>query len=113
MVDQSTNQKSYAPIVITLSVIVNAIILFLFFGPVGYEGEVHFDVTILPMLNAIFNSFTFVFLLATLYSIIKKNVKMHRGFILAKIYDDIAILCFLFIVSLLSAGNTFWWRRIH
>ena len=40
--------------------IVNAIILFLFFGPVGYEGEVHFDVTILPMLNAIFNSFTFV-----------------------------------------------------
>ncbi|HCF55371.1 MAG TPA: DUF420 domain-containing protein, partial [Bacillus sp. (in: Bacteria)] len=39
MVDQSTNQKSYAPIVITLSVIVNAIILFLFFGPVGYEGE--------------------------------------------------------------------------
>ena len=35
------------------AVIVNAIILFLFFGPVGYEGEVHFDVTILPMLNAI------------------------------------------------------------
>ena len=63
LVDQSTNQKSYAPIVITLSVIVNAIILFLFFEPVGYEGELHFDVTILPMLNAIFNSFTFVFLL--------------------------------------------------
>ena len=71
LVDQSTNQKSYAPIVITLSVIVNAIILFLFFGSVGYEGEVHFDVTILPMLNAIFNSFTFVFLLA-LFSIIKR-----------------------------------------
>ena len=90
LVDQSTNQKSYAPIVITLSVIVNAIILFLFFGPVGYEGELHFDVTILPMLNAIFNSFTFVFLLAALFSIIKKNVKMHRGFILAG-----AVLAFL------------------
>ena len=73
LVDQSTNQKSYAPIVITLSVIVNAIILFLFFGPVGYEGEVHFDVTILPMLNAIFNSFTFVFLLAR-YSLLLKRM---------------------------------------
>ena len=73
LVDQSTNQKSYAPIVITLSVIVNAIILFLFFGPVGYEGEVHFDVTILPMLNAIFNSFTFVFLLA-LYTLLLRRM---------------------------------------
>lgn len=83
LTDRSTTQKSYAPIVITLSVLVNAIILFLFFGPVGHKGEVHFDVTILPMLNAIFNSFTFVFLVAALFSIIKKNVKLHRGFILA------------------------------
>ncbi len=97
LVNQSTNQKSYAPIVITLSVVVNAIILFLFFGPVGYEGEVHFDVTILPMLNAIFNSFTFVFLLAALFSIIKKNVKMHRGFILAAFTTTL-----LFCVSYLS-----------
>ncbi len=46
VVDQSTNPKSYAPIVIPLYVIVNAIILCLFFGPFGYEGVVHFDVTI-------------------------------------------------------------------
>jgi len=97
LIDQSTNQKSYAPIVITLSVVVNAIILFLFFGPVGYKGKVHFDVTILPMLNAIFNSFTFVFLLAALFSIIKKNVKMHRGFILAAFTTTL-----LFCVSYLS-----------
>ncbi|WP_217613780.1 DUF420 domain-containing protein, partial [Bacillus sp. GbtcB14] len=58
---------------------------------------VHFDVTILPMLNAIFNSLTFVFLLADLYSIIKKNVKMHRVFILAAVTTP-----FLFCVSYLS-----------
>lgn len=81
--NHSTNQKSYTSIVITLSVIVNAIILFLFFGPVGYGGEVSFDVKILPTLNAIFNSFTFVFLLAALFAILKKNVNLHRGFIFA------------------------------
>ena len=96
LVDQSTNQKSYAPIVITLSVIVNAIILFLFFGPVGYEGEVHFDVTILPMLNAIFNSFTFVFLLAR-YSLLLKECENASWF-----YPCRFTTTLLFCVSYLS-----------
>ncbi|BBU38999.1 MAG: DUF420 domain-containing protein [Bacillaceae bacterium] len=81
--EQPHNKKNYTGIVVTLSVIINAVILLLFFSPLGYRGEVHFDLTIFPRLNAIFNSFTFVFLLAALYAIKKKNIKVHRNFIIA------------------------------
>ncbi|MBD1372829.1 DUF420 domain-containing protein [Hazenella sp. IB182357] len=43
----------------------------------------HLDLTFLPMMNAIFNSFTFIFLLTALIMIKQKNIKLHRRFILA------------------------------
>ncbi|MFX3623196.1 MAG: DUF420 domain-containing protein [Ectobacillus sp.] len=79
----STKQKNYTSFVIILSIIVNALILILFFSPIGYKGKVGFDITIFPRLNAVFNSFTFVFLLSALYAIKKKNIKVHKRFILA------------------------------
>lgn len=57
-----------------------AIITVLFFLP-AYDGEIGFDVTILPLLNAIFNCFTFIALVVALVSILKKNVRLHRMFI--------------------------------
>ncbi|KEZ52545.1 MULTISPECIES: DUF420 domain-containing protein [Metabacillus] len=75
--------KNYTAIIVTLSLVVNAIILGLFFLPIGYGGEVTFDIHIFPRINAVLNSFTFVFLVIALVSIIKKNVKLHKGFILA------------------------------
>ncbi|QKG85868.1 DUF420 domain-containing protein [Kroppenstedtia pulmonis] len=47
------------------------------------EGFDHLDLTFLPMLNAIFNSFTTVFLVAALFFIKQKNIQMHRRFILS------------------------------
>lgn len=76
--EQPHNKKNYTGIVVTLSVIINAVILLLFFSPLGYRGEVHFDLTIFPRLNAIFNSFTFVFLLAALYAI-KRKISKYTG----------------------------------
>lgn len=73
-------ERNYTPWVIFLSVAINAIVAILFFMPKVESGK-GMDLTLLPMLNAILNSFTFIFLLAALYFIRNKNIKMHRNFI--------------------------------
>ena len=79
---QMLKERNYTPIIITLTIVINAVIALLFFIPKN-DTAISFDVTILPRLNAIFNSFPFTFLLATLFFILRKNVKMHRNFIFA------------------------------
>lgn len=74
-------EKNYTPLVAVLTVVIVALVAILFFLP-AYEGEVGFDVKLLPLLNAVFNSFTFLALLIALLAIKKKNIRMHRSFIL-------------------------------
>jgi len=74
--------RNYTPLVVALSILINALVVVLFFLPKA-EGLDHIDWSLLPMLNAIFNSFTFVFLLAALYFIRRRNVTLHRRFIFA------------------------------
>nr|WP_199613815.1 hypothetical protein [Paenibacillus alkalitolerans] len=73
-----TKERNFTPLIVTLSIAVNAIVAILFFLPEA-EGLEHIDFT-MPMLNAVFNSFTFVFLLMALYFIRKKNIKVHRNY---------------------------------
>lgn len=73
-------QKNYTPLVAVLTVVIVGLVAVLFFLP-AYDGEIGFDVKLLPLLNAIFNSFTFLFLMVALVAIMKRNVKMHRTFI--------------------------------
>lgn len=80
--NQPKQQKSYTGVVVILSIVINALVVVLFFLP-EYQGETGFDIKILPLLNAIFNSFTFVFLLAALWFVLRKNIKLHRRFIFA------------------------------
>jgi putative membrane protein len=77
-----TKPKNYTSIIVILTVVINALVAILFFLP-GYEGKTGFDVTLLPMFNAIFNSFTFIFLLAALFAIKAKNITLHKRFIIA------------------------------
>ena len=78
-----TSNRNFAALIITVSVVANVIILLLFLNWINYEGTVSFDITIFPRLNAILNSFTFVFLVAALIAIIKKRVNLHKWFILS------------------------------
>lgn len=73
-------QRNYTPIIVLLTIIVNALVAVLYFMP-KYETVTDMDLTFLPFLNALCNSFTFIFLVAALYSIKKKNIVMHRRFI--------------------------------
>lgn len=79
---KTSNQTNYTPLIIGLTIVVNAIIAVLFFLP-KTDRDIPFDITLLPRLNAIFNSFTFIFLIAALYFILKRNINMHRNFIFA------------------------------
>jgi len=79
---KSIKQRNETPWIVALTIIINAVIVLLFFMP-KYKGASHLDLTFLPMMNAIFNSFTTIFLLTAFYFIKKKNIKMHRRFIFA------------------------------
>ena len=78
MADQTrqipADEKKTTAWIVALTIIINAIIVVLFFMP-KYQGFDHVDLTFLPMLNAIFNSFTTVFLITALYFIKKKNIR--------------------------------------
>lgn len=75
-------KRNYKPAIIIITIIVNGIVVLLS-GLPGVENFNAFNITILPMMNAIFNSFTFLFLVGALVAILKKNVTVHRRFIYA------------------------------
>ncbi len=79
---QPVSGKSYTPLIVALTILINVIVLLLFFMP-KYQGSSHLDLTFLPMLNAVFNSFTAVFLLTAFYFVKRKNIRMHHHFIFA------------------------------
>ncbi|KZZ83321.1 DUF420 domain-containing protein [Bacillus sp. SJS] len=77
----NTKERNYTPIIVTLTIAINALVAVLYFMPKGNNLS-HIDLTFMPFFNAVMNSFTFIFLLAALYSIIKqKNIKRHRNYI--------------------------------
>lgn len=73
-------KRNYRPAIILLSVILIGAIGVLS-GLPGVEDFDAFDVTILPLMNAIFNTFTFLFLVAALIAIKKRKVDVHKKFI--------------------------------
>ncbi|WP_416149792.1 DUF420 domain-containing protein [Salipaludibacillus sp. HK11] len=66
--------------VIVLTLVVNLLIVLLSFLP-GYGGELPVWISRLPLVNAILNSFTFMFLFFALIAILKKNITVHKRFI--------------------------------
>ncbi len=76
----SQKAASYRVWVIGLTVLINGLVVVAFFAG-NYGGEVGFDVRVLPLINAVLNSFTTVFLVAALVSILRKRVGLHKAFI--------------------------------
>ncbi|SFK79588.1 putative membrane protein [Paenibacillus sp. 1_12] len=75
-------ERNYTPFILIFSIVLVSIIALLFFLP-GYDGHLDFDVTIFPLLNAIFNCFTFIVLVLALVAIKKRNIPLHKSFIMA------------------------------
>ncbi len=103
---QAHKKRNYKPAIIILTIIVNGLVALLF-GLPGVENFNAFDVTILPMMNAIFNSFTFLFLVAALMAILKKNVTVHRRFIYAAFISTTLFLVTYVTYHFLSASTPY------
>jgi putative membrane protein len=74
--------SNYTPWVIFLTLAINGLIAVVFLLDANTR-EVGFDVHVLPLVNAILNSMTTVFLLSALVAIKRKNIRVHRRFIYA------------------------------
>lgn len=93
---KSFKKRNYRPLIITLSIVLIGAIGILS-GVPGVEDFNAFDVTILPLLNAIFNTFTFIFLVCALVAILKGKISVHKRFIYAAFGTT-----FLFLISYVS-----------
>ena len=102
----------YKPWIIALSVILIGAIGVLS----GMRGVKDFDAfhrTILPLMNAIFNSFTFVFLVCALIAILKRNITVHRRFIYAAFVTTFLFLITYVSYHYLSTIHALRWRRLY
>ncbi|MED4401782.1 DUF420 domain-containing protein [Metabacillus fastidiosus] len=80
----NTKQRNYNPLIWILSFVIVGVIVGTYFLPKSNDGTVlGIQLTVLPLMNAIFNTFTFLFLIGALAAIMKKNIKLHRRFIIA------------------------------
>lgn len=99
-------QRNYNPLIWTLSVIAVVLILGMNYIPRSTTGTIAgVDLTILPLLNAVFNGIAFILLICSLVMIKKRNIKAHKNFIFGAFAATI-----LFLISYLTyhamAGST-------
>lgn len=65
--------------------IVSTVIALVLLPGYGEDVDFGFDLRILPMLNAIFNGISFMFLVLALIAVRRKQIERHRRFILAAV----------------------------
>ncbi|UOE52518.1 DUF420 domain-containing protein [Mucilaginibacter sp. SMC90] len=73
-------QKNYTPLIWFLTVAINGLIATAYFLP-KTDALKRYDLSWLPLLNALLNGSTFIALLAALISIKQKKIKAHRSFV--------------------------------
>jgi putative membrane protein len=81
-INQATN---YKPIIWSLAITINGLVAVAFFLP-ELQLLKKYDFSLLPSLNAILNSLTFVSLLIALIHIRNKNINLHRSFIFTALF---------------------------
>ncbi|AKD58471.1 membrane protein [Spirosoma radiotolerans] len=72
--------RNYKPLIWTLALEINGLIIFVIFFP-HKERFSDYDFSYLPLLEAIMNGLTFIFLLLALLAIKQKNIPKHRNLI--------------------------------
>lgn len=102
----NSRQRNYNPVIWILSILIIIVILGSNYIPRSTDGTIAgMDLTVLPLLNAIFNGITFVFLVCAIIMIKRKNIPAHRNFMLSAFG-----MTFLFLLSYLTyhamAGST-------
>ncbi|GKV68678.1 putative membrane protein YozB [Sporosarcina sp. NCCP-2716] len=104
--ERPIKKRNYKPFIITVSIILIGAIGVLS-GMPGVENFDAFDITILPLMNAIFNTFTFLFLVGALVAIKKRNVTVHKRFIYAAFVTTFFFLITYVMYHFLSESTPF------
>ncbi|WP_052461763.1 DUF420 domain-containing protein [Sporosarcina koreensis] len=99
-------KRNYRPFITITSIILIGAIGILA-GIPGQKDFDAFDITILPMLNAIFNTFTFLFLVGALIAIKKRNITLHKGFIYAAFVTTFFFLITYVMYHFLAESTSF------
>jgi putative membrane protein len=99
-------QRNYNPLIWTITILAIITILGLNYIPRNTTGTIFgMDLAVLPLINAILNGISFIFLVCALVMIKKKNIKAHQRFIYAAFATT-----FLFLITYLTyhamAGST-------
>lgn len=90
--------NNYRAVAIGLSVaIVLTVIALVLLPGYGEDVDLGFDLKILPLMNAIFNSISFVFLVLAFIAVRRKQIDTHRRFIFAAV-----VMTTLFFVSYIT-----------
>lgn len=103
---QTFKKINYRPTIIIVSTIL-ILAIGLLAGMPGKDDFDLFDITILPLLNAIFNSFTFLFLVIAFIAIVKRNITLHRRFIYAALVTTSLFLVSYVTFHFLSSSTSF------
>lgn len=98
--------RNYTPAIIIITIALISAITILLRLP-GVKNFDAFDVTILPLINAILNVFSFFFLLAALIAILKGNKKVHKRFIYAAVTATALFLVNYVFFHTISAATSF------
>jgi putative membrane protein len=75
-------KRNYTPIIVILTIAIIALVSLAYCLPT-LEFLKKYDLSILPLVNAILNSATFILLSLALIAIRKKNITLHRNMIFA------------------------------
>lgn len=79
---KTSTVRNYKPLIWALALGINGLIIFSIFLP-DKESFKAYSFSFLPLVNAVMNGATFIFLLLALYAIKQKNIQRHRNFIFA------------------------------
>lgn len=105
-IKEDFSPRNYKPIIIIATVVLISTIFILLSLP-GIQNFDAFDVTILPLINAILNVLSFVCLIAALIAIKKGNSIVHRRFIFGALGSTVLFLVNYVFFHIIASSTSF------
>lgn len=104
--NHNVKQRNYTPFIIILTIVLVSAITILLRLP-GVEDFDAFDVTILPLINAILNVFSFLFLLSALIAILNGHKKLHERLIYGALVSTVLFLVIYVIFHTIASATPY------
>jgi putative membrane protein len=104
MATELTVKKNYNPLVIVLSIAIIGLVALAFFLP-KFDFLKNKDLSMLPLVNAILNSITFISLSTALIAIKRKNIPLHKKMIFTAL-SSTALFLVTYLVYHFGAPHT-------